>query len=275
RNVQFSRFCQFGSGTGAIAWSSLTRLNSLLAISNHVNRVDNPHGVTKTQVGLGNLPNAKTDDPAVNDTNILATSKAVATHVLNKSNPHAVTKTHVGLGNLPNAKTDDPAVNDTNILATSKAVATHVLNKSNPHAVTKTQVGLGNLPNAKTDDPAVSNSEVLATSKMVSTATAGVLSIFQQGFVELVYNQPAPRININKQLALGKIGVIANIYAYQKTDDTYSDLYFNTKEHLLSAVSFRFSNATGMAESVRIGFDTTQTNASTKYYLEYMIYQKP
>ncbi|WP_221412150.1 hypothetical protein, partial [Dysgonomonas sp. ZJ279] len=42
RNVQFSRFCQFGSGTGAIAWSSLTRLNSLLAISNHVNRVDNP-----------------------------------------------------------------------------------------------------------------------------------------------------------------------------------------------------------------------------------------
>jgi uncharacterized protein YfeS len=37
----------------------------------------NPHAVTKLQVGLGTLPNAKSDSITLNDTNTLATSKAV------------------------------------------------------------------------------------------------------------------------------------------------------------------------------------------------------
>lgn len=43
----------------------------------HINNTNNPHGVTKTQVGLGNLPNAKSDDIDRDDSNTLATSKAV------------------------------------------------------------------------------------------------------------------------------------------------------------------------------------------------------
>lgn len=44
----------------------------------HLNE-HNPHGINKTTVGLGNLPNAKSDAINLDDTNTLATSKAVHT----------------------------------------------------------------------------------------------------------------------------------------------------------------------------------------------------
>lgn len=47
------------------------------AYGNHILNTNNPHKVTKSQVGLGNLPNAKTDDANVNDSNILATTAMV------------------------------------------------------------------------------------------------------------------------------------------------------------------------------------------------------
>jgi hypothetical protein len=50
---------------------------SLKDVSAHLADTDNPHEVTKAQVGLSNLPNAKTDDPTVDNSNVLATSAAV------------------------------------------------------------------------------------------------------------------------------------------------------------------------------------------------------
>lgn len=78
KNIQFSRFAQFGTSSDAIRWSDLTRLPRYSDVSKHITLENNPHKVTKSQVGLGNLPNAKTDDPAVSDSNILATSKMVS-----------------------------------------------------------------------------------------------------------------------------------------------------------------------------------------------------
>lgn len=81
----------------------------------------NPHGVTKAQVGLGNVPNVNTNDqtptytvPASNaglvsgekiGTAFGKIARAVASliaHIANKSNPHSVTKAQVGLGNADN-----------------------------------------------------------------------------------------------------------------------------------------------------------------------------
>ncbi len=77
KEVQFYKYAEFGSGEGAVAWSALTRLSPIKEISEHLTRKDNPHKVTKAQIGLGNLPNAKTSDINVSDSNILATSKMV------------------------------------------------------------------------------------------------------------------------------------------------------------------------------------------------------
>ena len=99
-------------------------LNSLqIAFNNHLNDNDNPHEVTKNQVGLGNLPNAKSKSIDKYNSNVLATSKAVYTvqqnlntHMEDKNNPHKVNKNQVGLGNVPNFRkaTDTDAVDNTN-----------------------------------------------------------------------------------------------------------------------------------------------------------------
>lgn len=88
------------------------------AVENHVANMSNPHLVTKTQIGLGNVDNvqqaAKTDFDA---------------HVANTSNPHGVTKDQIGLDKVANVEQ-----------ASKSNFDAHVANTSNPHAVTASQV---------------------------------------------------------------------------------------------------------------------------------------
>ena len=91
------------------------------ALNTHTGNKSNPHSVTKSQVGLGNVPNVATNDqtPTYSDTTTLVTllsgekisiafakiKLAITTlinHLANKSNPHGVTKSQVGLGNVEN-----------------------------------------------------------------------------------------------------------------------------------------------------------------------------
>lgn len=85
------------------------------AFDAHVANHENPHAVTKAQVGLSNVPNVATDDQtptyteATSDTNLTSgerltvamgkIARAVRSligHLANKNNPHAVTATQVG-----------------------------------------------------------------------------------------------------------------------------------------------------------------------------------
>ena len=84
-------------------------LNTLRSEFTHHQNEKNPHGTTKNEIGLGNLPNAKSDSVNSDNSNSLATSKAVYTvnedltsHKNNTSNPHNTNKGHVGLGNVNN-----------------------------------------------------------------------------------------------------------------------------------------------------------------------------
>jgi hypothetical protein len=81
KNVQFSRYAQFGTSGDAIPWNSLTRLPSLKGISadlsGHIANKSNPHGVTKTQVGLSNIPNSITADPTSNSAAVIASTAMV------------------------------------------------------------------------------------------------------------------------------------------------------------------------------------------------------
>ena len=75
-------------------------------------RKDNPHGVTKTQVGLDKVDNTSDANKPVSTAQATAISEAKAAgtsaqanltvHTNNKSNPHGVTKSQVGLGNVDN-----------------------------------------------------------------------------------------------------------------------------------------------------------------------------
>lgn len=116
-------------------------------IQQHTTDEENPHKVTKSQVGLSNV------------TDVEQASKVdFEAHATNNQNPHGVTASQVGLNNVENirqaAKTDFDA---------------HVENNSNPHGVTKSQVGLGDVANYSiaTEDEA---KEGLADNKYMTPA---------------------------------------------------------------------------------------------------------
>lgn len=61
------------------------------SVAEHMENADNPHSVTKEQVGLSDLTNEKQ-----------ATKTEFDKHTTNQNNPHSVTKEQVGLGNVKN-----------------------------------------------------------------------------------------------------------------------------------------------------------------------------
>lgn len=78
-------------------------------ITEHIARTDNPHKVTKAQVGLGNCDNtADIDKPVSNpqkryiDQQDAIIQADLDAHKANYGNPHQVTKSQVGLGNCDN-----------------------------------------------------------------------------------------------------------------------------------------------------------------------------
>lgn len=85
----------------------------------------NPHGTTKSDVGLGNVPNVSTNDqtPTYSDATTFATLTSgekisvalgkiklaitnLINHIANKNNPHGVTKAQVGLENVENKSSE-------------------------------------------------------------------------------------------------------------------------------------------------------------------------
>lgn len=83
-----------------------TTVNS--KVDSHIGNKSNPHGVTKAQVGLGNVNNTSDADKPVSTAQATAIADAKAagtnaqtnltTHIQNKSNPHGVTRDQLGLG---------------------------------------------------------------------------------------------------------------------------------------------------------------------------------
>ncbi len=136
---------------------------NVLANTAHRNiTAGNPHQVTKTEVGLSDVPNVdfttavaantikvgitptQALDIASNNAKVGITASQANAIIANtghvnttSGNPHNVTATDLGLENVVNVDlTADVAAN-----------TTHRNSISNPHSVTKTQVGLGNVPN--------------------------------------------------------------------------------------------------------------------------------
>lgn len=83
-------------------------INVNTKVDSHIGNKSNPHGVTKAQVGLGNVNNTSDADKPVSTAQATAIADAKAagtnaqtnltTHIQNKSNPHGVTRDQLGLG---------------------------------------------------------------------------------------------------------------------------------------------------------------------------------
>ncbi|WP_369878159.1 pyocin knob domain-containing protein [Bacillus sp. JNUCC-21] len=126
-------------------------------LKSHTQNTENPHKVTKEQVGLSNVLNEEQ-----------ATKVAFDDHLNDKKNPHAVTKSQVGLSKVDNVQQatkidfdahdadldrhitkDERSYWNSSDERSKSFLAEHTNDQSNPHKVTAEQVGLGNVDNVK------------------------------------------------------------------------------------------------------------------------------
>lgn len=168
---------------------SMGVINSNTATMNsHASNKNNPHTVTKAQVGLSEVPNVATNGqtPTYTEATSLSSltsgeklsiafgklSKAVTdfiAHLANKSNPHSITKSQVGLGNCDNTSDTNKPISTAQSAEFTRIeglvnnaqsdIDTHAAKIDNPHGVTKAQVGLGNVDNTADIDKPISTAQ--------------------------------------------------------------------------------------------------------------------
>lgn len=132
-------------------------------IAAHKADTNNPHNVTKTQLGLDKVNNTSDADKPVSTAQAAAIKVVqddLTSHKGNKANPHEVTKAQVGLSNVDNtADLDKPISNSTqaSLDVITNSLESHIGDQSNPHNVTKEQIGLGNVDNTSDKDKPISD----------------------------------------------------------------------------------------------------------------------
>lgn len=106
RKGEITRVEKLITDEAAIRAQADTTVNA--KVDSHIGNKSNPHGVTKAQVGLGNVNNTSDADKPVSTAQATAIADAKAagtnaqtnltTHMQNMSNPHGVTRDQLGLG---------------------------------------------------------------------------------------------------------------------------------------------------------------------------------
>lgn len=172
-------------------------------LSEHTTNTSNPHNVTKSQVGLGNVPNVSTNNQAPTYTQAttlanlvsgetLSTTfgkimKAIAdliSHLSNTSNPHGVTKTQVGLGNVNNTSDANKPVSTAQATAIADAkkagidaqadIDAHIDDSENPHGVTVSQIGA--VPTSRTVNGKALSANITLSASDVKADASGTAS---------------------------------------------------------------------------------------------------
>lgn len=168
-------------------------------IDTHSAKTDNPHSVTKAQVGLGNCDNTSDVNKPVSTaqaTSIADAKKAgtdaqstINTHKADKRNPHGVTKTQVGLGNCDNTSDVDKPISTAQsaeftrleglITAAQGNINGHSARTDNPHNVTAEQIGLGNCDNTSDANKPISTATQAALDKKADLDSNGLVLLSQ------------------------------------------------------------------------------------------------
>lgn len=208
------------------------------AIEQHIANKNNPHEVTKAQVGLGlvdNFPTAAIAEAQSGTANNrfmtpLRTRQAIEAvaiaaldaHKADINNPHSVTKAQVGLGLVQNLQLASQAEAEAGAANTrymtplrvreaidaivGNSLTTHLADMNNPHQTTKGQVGLGNVQNY----PLATNAQAQAATQndlyMTPVLTRyTVMALVGDNFVAHRDNFNNPHQTTAAQVGLGNV----------------------------------------------------------------------
>ena len=180
------------------------------SLDTHKSDTNNPHEVTKTQIGLGNVNNTSDLDKPVS----IATQTKLDTKVDKITGKSLVSDTEITkLSQLPNKVTLDSSIADAKKAGTDAQsnLNTHISNLENPHEVTKIQVGLSNV----TNDAQVKRSEMGVNNGVATLDASGkILTSQLPSFVDDV-------IEAASKTAFPTKGESGKIYVALDTNLTY------------------------------------------------------
>ena len=193
----------------AVTWITTNGTNLL----NHLTNTTNPHSVTKTQVGLGNVQNtdltsavnlntakvgitpaqasdiatnnAKITYPSIDSTKVgfISVTQAVNLDTIesdtatNNAKVSDINHVTLELPNVDNTSDVDKPVStaqSTAIGVVQTDINNHEADLANPHAVTQTQVGLGNVDNTSDANKPISTATQTALDLKVDTTDATI-----------------------------------------------------------------------------------------------------
>lgn len=227
-------------------------------LDDHINRSDNPHNVTKTHVGLGNVDNyaTATNGQTVSGTatNLFVTPAGVsavisgvigpmvAAHADRTDNPHGVTKGQVGLGSVDNFVTADAVVSrlgQSNAhfmtpAGTREAIQalvgdsliSHVNDTDNPHGTNKVHVGLGSVENYPIASLAVAQEGVSNAHYMTPLRVADyVAATVGQGLTNHLNDSDNPHGTTKAQVGLSNVDNFATASEQQAVQGLATNLF--------------------------------------------------
>ena len=155
-----------GIPSGIVSGSSqidVTQTTNYSTVSSHISSTSNPHSVTATQVGLGNVDNTSDADKPVSTATQTALDLKATVVALNTE------KGRIDELESFSSSLDGGFVSEAELASATGALETtisnHISDTTNPHSVTATQVGLGNVDNTSDSD------------KPISTATQTALDL--------------------------------------------------------------------------------------------------
>ena len=164
------------------------------AVATHVSDTNNPHGVTKAQVGLSYVDNVK---------------QAPYTHVSDKANPHGVTKAQVGLGNVDNTSdankpvstAQQAAINACKVKKNTLSLPTASWTGSGPYTQTVTITGI--TVNSKVDI----QMDATALGVLIDSGTSAIWIENNNGTLTAKALGEKPNANLSVQVTITEVSV--------------------------------------------------------------------
>ena len=265
------------------------------AFTGHTENKENPHAVTATQVGLGNVPNVATNDqtPTYTESTTLAKltsgeklsvafgkiAKAITdliSHLANKSNPHGVTASQAGAVPTTRKVNNKNLSADISLTASDVGAATtsdftaHTGNKSNPHGVTAAQTGA--VPTTrKVNNKALSADITLSASDVgAMPSTEGVVKYTAQTLTDAQKAQARANIGAG---ASGFSGSYNDLTNKPDIPDALSDLTEDTTHRTVTDAEKTAWNAKAPAhtygkEDIEAGSASTEPNGTLHLVIE-------